>query len=277
MLLDCDAVLFDMDGTLVDSRALVERMWLRWAERRGVSPDAILAVAHGRRTLETMQIVAPQFATPEEAARLDAEEEEEAREHGGETAVPGAASLLTALPADRWAIVTSAVADIARRRVAGVGLPVPHVLVGAADVTVGKPDPEGYLRAARALGFDPARCVVVEDTPAGVQAGRAAGAQVVGMLTTYPTLDDCVALRVGSAVDRRRSGESVRDAAAPAGGSPPGPGVNSLFACQLPHGPRDLVDLERLHDAGNAQLVASGRRSAWRRCRGSGSRRSSRS
>ena len=194
MLLDCDAILFDMDGTLVDSRALVERMWLRWAERRGVSPDAILAVAHGRRTLETMQIVAPQFATPEEAARLDAEEEEEAREHGGETAVPGAAALLKALPADRWAIVTSAVADIARRRVAGVGLPVPHVLVGAADVTMGKPDPEGYLRAARALGFEAAHCLVVEDTPAGVQAGRAAGARVVGMLTTDPTLGDCVAL-----------------------------------------------------------------------------------
>jgi sugar-phosphatase len=194
VVLDCDAVLFDMDGTLVDSRALVERMWLRWAERRGVSPAAILAVAHGRRTLETMQLVAPQFATPEEAAQLDEEEEEEGREHGGETAVPGAASLLEALPVARWAIVTSADADIARRRVAGVGLPVPGLLIGAADVQVGKPDPEGYRRAAYALGFEPGRCVVVEDTPAGVQAGRAAGARVVGMLTTYEELEDCEAL-----------------------------------------------------------------------------------
>jgi mannitol-1-/sugar-/sorbitol-6-phosphatase len=194
VLFDCDAVLFDMDGTLVDSRALVERMWLRWAERRGVSPAAILAVAHGRRTLETMQIVAPQFATPEEAAQLDAEEEEEGREHGGESAIAGAASLLGALPIERWAIVTSADADIARRRVAGVGLPVPRLLIGAADVQVGKPDPEGYRRAAHALGVEPARCVVVEDTPAGVRAGRAAGARVVGMLTTYPSLDDCDAL-----------------------------------------------------------------------------------
>jgi sugar-phosphatase len=191
---ECDAVLFDMDGTLVDSRALVERMWLRWAERRGVSPAAILAVAHGRRTIETMEIVAPQFATPDEAAQLDAEEEAEAREHGGETAVPGAASLLCALPPARWAIVTSAVAGIAQRRVAGVGLPVPTVLVGAEDVLVGKPDPEGYCRAASALGFDPGRCIVVEDTPAGVQAGRAAGAQVIGVLTTYPALDGCAAL-----------------------------------------------------------------------------------
>jgi mannitol-1-/sugar-/sorbitol-6-phosphatase len=194
VVLDCDAVLFDMDGTLVDSRALVERMWLRWAERRGVSAEAILAVAHGRRTLETMQLVAPQFATAEEAAQLDTEEEAEAREHGGETAVAGAASLLQALPIARWAIVTSADAEIARRRVAGVGLPVPRLLIGAADVQVGKPDPEGYRQAARALGFEPARCVVVEDTPAGVQAGRAAGARVVGMLTTYATLDDCDAL-----------------------------------------------------------------------------------
>ena len=194
LVFDCDAVLFDMDGTLVDSRALVERMWLRWANRRGVSAEAILAVAHGRRTLETMQIVAPQFATPDEAAALDTEEEEEARTHGGETAVPGAALLLHALPPDRWAIVTSAVADIARRRVAGVGLPVPRLLVGAGDVDAGKPDPEGYLRAAYTLGFDPARCIVVEDTPAGVQAGRAAGAQVIGMLTTYTALDGCAAL-----------------------------------------------------------------------------------
>ena len=194
VLLDCDALLFDMDGTLVDSRALVERMWLRWAHRRGVSPAAILAVAHGRRTLETMQLVAPQFATHEEAVQLDAEEEAEARAHGGETAIPGAASLLNTLPATRWAIVTSADAEIARRRVAGVGLPVPRLLIGAADVQVGKPDPEGYRRAAHALGFDPARCVVVEDTPAGVQAGRAAGARVVGMLTTYPSLENCDAL-----------------------------------------------------------------------------------
>jgi sugar-phosphatase len=193
LVFDCDAVLFDMDGTLVDSRALVERMWLRWAERRGVSPEAILAVAHGRRTFETMQLVAPQFATPEEAAALDAEEEEEAREHGGESAVPGAAALLAALPPDRWAVVTSAVRDIAMRRLVGVGLPAPRLLIGAGDVARGKPDPEGYLRAAEALACDPARCVVLEDTPAGVDAGRSAGARVIGVLTTYATLEGCVA------------------------------------------------------------------------------------
>ena len=146
---DCDAVLFDMDGTLVDSRALVEMMWLRWAERRGVSPDTILAVAHGRPTYDTMRIVAPDIATPEEAAALDAEE---AAEEGGEVQVPGAAGLLAALPPDRWAVFTSAFRGIARDRIARVGLPVPRVLLGADDVGEGKPDPEGYSSRPRAAG-----------------------------------------------------------------------------------------------------------------------------
>jgi sugar-phosphatase len=188
---ECEAVLFDMDGTLVDSREIVERMWMRWADEHGLSRDAILAVAHGRRTLETMQLVAPQLATPEEAERLDALE---ALEDGGEVAVPGAAALLAALPPHRWAVATSAGRSLARRRIVGVGLPAPGVLIGADMVVSGKPDPEGYRRAAAALGVTPERCIVFEDTPAGVQAGRAAGAIVIGLLTTYPTLEGCDAL-----------------------------------------------------------------------------------
>jgi sugar-phosphatase len=186
--LDCDAVLFDMDGTLVDSRHVVERMWIGWATEHGIPVEAALALAHGRRTLETMQLLAPHLASPEEAARLDAIE---AEQDGGETAIAGAHALVSALPAGRWAVVTSAIRPIALRRIASVGLPAPRVLVGAEDVAAGKPSPEGYLLAAARLGLDARRCVIFEDTPAGTEAGRAAGARVVGLLTTCATLPYC--------------------------------------------------------------------------------------
>lgn len=186
--LECEAVLFDMDGTLVDSRLLVERIWLIWAARHGIEPEAVLAVAHGRRTLETMQLVAPHLATPEEAERLDALEE---TMEGGETATPGALDLLTALPRARWAVVTSAIRRIALARLELVGLPAPGLLVAADDVKAGKPAPDGYAQAARLLHVPPHRCVVFEDTPAGVQAGRAAGCRVVGLRTTFPELEGC--------------------------------------------------------------------------------------
>jgi sugar-phosphatase len=185
---DCDAVLFDMDGTLVDSRRIVERMWILWATEHGLSVEAALALAHGRRTLETMELLAPHLATPEEAARLDALE---AGQDGGETVMPGASDLLSALPADRWAVVTSAAHVLASRRIGSVGLPSPLVLVGADDVVAGKPSPEGYLQAAGRLGVDARRCIVIEDTPAGVEAGRSAGAKVIGLETTCPTLSHC--------------------------------------------------------------------------------------
>ena len=188
VVFDCDAVLFDMDGTLVDSREIVERMWIGWATEHDVPVQSALALAHGRRTLETMQLLAPHLATPEEAARLDALE---AEQEGSETAIPGALALLSALPADRWAIVTSAGHRLARRRIASVGLPAPRVLVGADDVAAGKPSPEGYLQAAAQLGVDVRRCIVIEDTPAGAEAGRSAGAKVIGLATTYPAVPFC--------------------------------------------------------------------------------------
>ena len=188
---ECEAVLFDMDGTIVDSRQLVERMWTIWARENGLPVEAALAVAHGRRTLETMQLIAPHLATPEEAERLDLREARVAEQEGGETAIPGARELLSSLPPDRWAVVTSALRAIAHDRILRVGLPAPQVLVAADDVAHGKPSPEGYLRAADRMGVDVRRSVVLEDTPAGIEAARAAGARVIGLLTTYSDLPAC--------------------------------------------------------------------------------------
>jgi mannitol-1-/sugar-/sorbitol-6-phosphatase len=187
-VLTCDAVLFDMDGTLVDSTAAVERAWARWGARRGVSLAAILAVSHGRPTLETLALVAPQWASAEEAAALDAQEADDGE---GLVAVTGARELTSALPAGRWGVVTSAGRALARTRLTAAGLPLPDVLVTIDDVSPGKPHPAGYLEAARRLSAAPERCVIFEDAPVGVRAGLAAGATVIGMTTTYAALDGC--------------------------------------------------------------------------------------
>jgi mannitol-1-/sugar-/sorbitol-6-phosphatase len=188
VVIECDAVLFDMDGTLVDSTEIVERHWARWAARRGVDLSAILAVSHGRPTIDTLRLVAPQLATDEEAARIDAAE---ARDSEGVRPVAGALELVASLPPARWAVVTSANRALASTRLAAAGFPVPAVLVTVDDVTRGKPDPASYLHAARQLSAAAQRSVVVEDTPVGVQAGLAAGATVIGVTTTYASLDRC--------------------------------------------------------------------------------------
>jgi len=189
------AILFDMDGTLVDSMAHDERQWMRWAERHGLDPQPILTISHGRRTLETIREVAPHLATEEELARFS---EEELADSEGICAVAGAPAILQALPRSRWALVTSAPRQLAEMRMASAGLPLPVVIVSADDVQRGKPDPEGVLLAARLLGVDPRDCLVVEDTPAGIEAARAAGMATLGVTTTY---------------SRRRlgNGPSVRD------------------------------------------------------------------
>ncbi len=179
--LACSAILFDMDGTLVDSTECVIRQWRRWAERHGLDPRPILDVSHGRPTMETIQLIAPHLATAEEIQAFDTAESED-RE--GITAVRGAASFVSRLPSDRWAVVTSASRRLARFRLELVGLPIPTVLVSADDVRRGKPDPEPYLLAARLLGRPAQSCLVIEDAPLGVDAARAAGMQVLGITTT---------------------------------------------------------------------------------------------
>lgn len=172
------ALLFDLDGVLVDSRACIEFIWRSWGRARGREVEPILRVAHGRRISDTLAEMAPDLNLADEVAWLDALEE---REFRGVAPVPGAAELLRGLPPDRWAVVTSGSPRVAEGRIEAAGLPRPPLLSTAADVTRGKPAPEGYLLAAATLGVDPARCLVFEDAPAGVAAGKAAGMTVIGV------------------------------------------------------------------------------------------------
>lgn len=180
---DFAAILFDVDGTLVDSTPAVERTWRTWAAGRGLDGDEILQHSHGRRSEDTIAGLLPvgeRAAAVQELLALGLTDLE------GVVALPNAASLLASLPANRWAAVTSGSRELMRARLSTAGLTVPSVLVTADDVATGKPDPEGYLAAAAALGVDPAACLVIEDAPAGIVAGRASGAFVVAVATSHP-------------------------------------------------------------------------------------------
>jgi sugar-phosphatase len=181
--LACDAILFDLDGVLIDSTVCIERHWRTWAAQHGLDLAAIMQAAHGIRTVETMQLVAPHLDVEQEAERFTAAE---VMDTEGVVQIEGAAELLNMLPADAWAVATSASKELARARMGRAGLPLPHVLVTAGDVKQGKPHPEPYLLAAQRMGLAPARCVVVEDAPAGIEAARAAGTQVIAITTTHP-------------------------------------------------------------------------------------------
>ncbi|MFJ3204009.1 HAD-IA family hydrolase [Streptomyces sp. NPDC086989] len=179
------ALLFDMDGTLVDSTALVESTWAGFCARHALDLADVLAYAHGRPTRETVnRFLADPGTADAETRRLVAHEESETT---GITPVPGAPELLAALPPGSWAVVTSAGRRLAEVRLAAAGLPLPRVMVTADDVDRGKPDSEGFLRAAAALGVDPASTIVFEDSDAGVRAGLDSGARtvVIGALTGY--------------------------------------------------------------------------------------------
>jgi sugar-phosphatase len=182
-VLNCDAVLYDLDGVLVDSRAVVERTWRRWAEVRGVRDPDLVRRAHGRRSVETVREVAPTLDSDEEVRWLAAAE---LSDFDGVVALPGAADALAALSDAQRAIVTSGGRELARKRLLHVGLPVPAILVAAEDVSEGKPSPEGFLAAASKLGVHPSRCIVLEDTPAGIQAAHGAGCRIVALTTTFP-------------------------------------------------------------------------------------------
>lgn len=183
MKLSADALLFDNDGTLISSLRSVERCWRQWAVEYGVGAEDFARIElHGRPSVEIVADLVPPGRVTEANTRI---EELEIADAAGTEALPGTVRLLNSLPAERWAVVTSATRRLALARLAGVGVR-PGTLVAADDITRGKPDPEPYLLAAARLGVDPARCVVFEDAPVGLRSAHAAGMKSVALTTTYP-------------------------------------------------------------------------------------------
>jgi sugar-phosphatase len=184
MTIHAQALLFDNDGTLVSSLASVERCWARWAREYGITAEDFGRVElHGRPAAEIVADLLPAHLVPEAVARVEQLEVDDVPD-GGVRLLPGTSEFLSGLPAECWAVVTSATRRLAEARLDAVGI-LPKTLIAADDITHGKPDPEPYLLAARQLGVDPARCVVFEDAPAGLRAGRAAGMTTVALATTH--------------------------------------------------------------------------------------------
>lgn len=179
--IQCKAVLFDMDGVLIDSTRAVARVWHRWALEHGFDPDEVVSRAHGRPSLTTVREYLP---NADHAAENREVERREMEDLEGVVLLPGSSRLLSELPPDRWTIVTSSTRPLAETRLRAAGLPVPKLLVTSNDIKNGKPHPEPYLKGASVLGFSAAECVVVEDVPAGIRAGKAAGATVIAFRTT---------------------------------------------------------------------------------------------
>ena len=191
--LECDGVLFDLDGVLVDSTPAVTRVWSAWAVEHGYDPAEVVRIAHGRRAIETVELVAPHLDSTAELAKL---ERRELDDTDGLVVFAGAARLLAALPSNRWAVVTSGTRRLATKRLRLAGLPVPEKLVSADEVKIGKPDPAPFLRGAELLGLRPGDCVVVEDAPSGIEAAHRAGMTALAVPTTYarPELSQADAL-----------------------------------------------------------------------------------
>ncbi|MGF1432207.1 HAD-IA family hydrolase [Kitasatospora sp. LaBMicrA B282] len=175
------ALLLDMDGTLVNSDAVVERCWRRWAAAHDLDGDHVMSVVHGRQGHLSMAILLPDRPTEQNLAENREMLAAETADTDGVVEVPGAAAFLAALAGHPHALVTSADLALARTRMAAAGLPMPALAVTAESVSASKPDPEGFLKAAAELGVDPADCLVLEDSGAGIAAGRAAGMRVLGV------------------------------------------------------------------------------------------------
>lgn len=177
----CSALLFDLDGVLIDSTPAVARVWHRWAQEHGFDPAEVVRRAHGRPSLSTIQEFLPHSDHEAENREVERREIEDI---GGVIQLPGTQQLLGSLPPGCWTIVTSCTRPLAEVRLRTAGLPIPKNMVTASDVENGKPHPEPYQKAAAILGHAASDCVVVEDVPAGIRAGKAAGARVVAFTTT---------------------------------------------------------------------------------------------
>lgn len=175
-------ILFDMDGVLVSSIGSVERSWTKWAEIHGVDPALAIETAHGRRAIETIRSLRPDLNDQEELRQI---EDWEIADNEGLEILEGVLPILQALPANRWAVVTSATERLALSRMRHGGIPLPERVVTADRVKKGKPDPEPYLIGAKLLGLKPEECLVIEDAASGAQAGRAAGCKVLATLFSH--------------------------------------------------------------------------------------------
>ncbi|MFF7529473.1 HAD-IA family hydrolase [Streptomyces bobili] len=180
-VLTARALLLDMDGTLVNSDAVVERVWRRWADRHGLDGDDVMKVVHGRQGYASMAVLLPHRPMEQNLADNARMLAEETADLDGVVPVPGAPAFLASLRDVPHALVTSADAPLSTARMAAAGLAVPEIRVTAESVGASKPDPEGFLKGAAELGVAPADCVVFEDSGAGIAAGRAAGMRVVGV------------------------------------------------------------------------------------------------
>lgn len=234
MFLSCRAVLFDCDGVLVDSAASVTRAWSRWAHELGLDAGEVCRLVHGRRSEDTVALLVPKARRAEEVARIDRFEIEDAP---SVSAVNGARDLVVSMPEEQWAVVTSGRRELALARLGAAGLPVPRVMVSADDVVMGKPDPEGYKAAALRLGLATSAAVVVEDSVAGVEAARAAGAKAVvgvgdevGEAGADVVVDDLTWLRWAGTGLEVYQGAARDDGRSPAGREEPLGGRDFLVA-----------------------------------------------
>jgi sugar-phosphatase len=182
IIIDCNAILFDLDGVLLDSTSCIERHWQEWAEKHGLDLKTVLENAHGVRTIETIRLVAPHLDAKREAYEFTANE---ILDTEGVVAIPGAKELMSELHVDTWAIVTSGGFDLVQARLKKAGIPMPKFIVTGDDVSQGKPSPIPYLTGADKVGVSFENCVVIEDAPIGINAGKAAKMRVIGIASTH--------------------------------------------------------------------------------------------